>query len=515
MDIEETLKNKVQIHLTLEFSLSGRKINEVEADFKEVFDEVTCKSLGKYIEQREKTLIFNSNKKDRQICRMFKNRHLKLSYGNVFFDCRQVRDKNGCHIPILKDLGIADKKQLVIDSYPEILARCAYAPFRKAQAGIKNKMSLGSVHNMFQDEIQKCRQDELECLKYLSEMGYCPPEPMSGMARVMDDGIFIRRRTIAGRGKGQKQDKRHHMEVQMTRCDFYDNDKDCWSYPPCVYASIEPSKEHIRLGKTYLDVHTGLSRVQSVIHISDAKANGKRHCRQYNENSHWQLDWYHLSRHVSVLHKIDENWKQQVWDLIEVEKLDEAISCLKNGLDSMKKYTPPICASDDYGKKTAKWWTSRIKEVEDLIGYLKNNRDGIYGVKSLVGIIPGERLPFGSGPQERLGAILVAHRMKGHGKAWKQESASNMLWLISREFQSLPKNKEFEQARDEALWWKELQDKPVISSCKQKTAGKVKADIIYPQSASLPILEKHQTHTACYAKLKRMCFPGNAELLRH
>jgi hypothetical protein len=513
MDIEIKPSIKVNIQLSLEISLPGKTIDEVEVCFRKAFEEAACMSLGKYIEERDRMLVFEEmDKKEREIRKTYRNRHLKLSYGDVYFSCRQVKDKGGHFVPILRELNLPDKKQVVIGSYPDILTRCAFATFRKSQAGIRNPVSLGSLHNEFQMGVQSCRKDELEGIKYLAEMGYSAPEPESSVARVMDDGIFIRKRALSGRGKGEKQGKKHHMEIQMTRCDFYDKNGEgdgCWSYPPFVYASLESSKDHVKHGKTYLDIHSGLSRAESVIHISDAKANGKRHCREYNENAAWQLDWYHLGRHVRILNKIDEKWKKEVWELLEVERLDEAITCLSRGLDNMKNYAPPVHSGnngdlENYGKKTAKWWNSRIKEVEDLVGYLKNNREGIYGVKKLVGKIPGEDLPFGSGPMERLCGILVAHRMKGQGKAWKPESASNMVWLISKEFQKLEENEALREAIKEALWWNELQEEPVCSSQKSKDANstKISPAYVYPQSASFPIVENHKRSAPGYKTLK-------------
>lgn len=114
-----------------------------------------------------------------------------------------------------------------------------------------------------------------------------------------------------------------------------------------------------------------MSRCDTLVHLSDAGSNRKRHCRDYNKNSVWQPDRYHLGKHVRVLNRIDKKWKKKVWELIEVEQLDDAISLIESGLSKIKLYSPPVAGgSADFGKK--KWWEDQIKDVEELIRYLRN-----------------------------------------------------------------------------------------------------------------------------------------------
>ncbi len=513
MNIEMQPSIKVNIQLSLEFTLQGPKITEVEEGFRKSFNQAACECIGKYISKRDEMLVLReSDKKSRRVCRSFYGRSLKLSYGEAFFNCRQVRDENGYGIPILKELGLPEKKKVVFSSYHSQLSRCAQSTFRDAQTGLENPVSLGFLHGEFQRQAGRMRKEEEAALEYLNDVGYSPPAPVSHVARMMDDAIYIRERTLPGRGKGQKQEKRSHLQVQLTRCDFAapEGDKTSgdsfWTYPPAVYASIEKAADHIKNGKTYLDAKTGLSRCRTVVHISDAGANGKRHCKDYNENSIWQLDWYHLGKHVRVLNKIDRKWKKEVWELIEVEQLDEAIASIESGLEKMNKYEPPNSSgSENYGKKTKNWWKKRIKEVEGLATYLKNNREGIYAVKKLVGTIPGEHIPFGSGPMERLCGINVAHRMKGHGKAWKRESGSNMVWMINREFQKQPGNRLLEEARREALWWRKLQNSPLPSSFEMRNLpSKSKTGRNPAKPGKMPILTKARRSTPYYTPLKNI-----------
>lgn len=74
---------------------------------------------------------------------------------------------------------------------------------------------------------------------------------------------------------------------------------------------------------------------------------------------------------------------------------------------------------------------SKLKSLQSLISYIENNIKGIYAVKSFVKKIPAEYLFFGSGPVERLQAVMIGHRMKDQGKHWSSQGANNMVSLLS------------------------------------------------------------------------------------
>jgi len=460
---------KVKVQLTLEFPLPGKRIEEVERAFSDVFDEAKCRCLGKYLQCRDEQIVFEEmDTKEREICKIDHERTLKAPYGDIPCPCRQIVTAGGYSIPLLRELGLEDKQRIVVSSYENSLTNAALTTFRKAQHGVKNPMSLGAFHDAFQKRFRRERKAETAGLEYAIEAGYDAPAPRSDVARVMDDGIWIRKRTLPGRGAGLRQGTGTSMEVKITRCDFGDeNNPAYWSYPPAIYASIESSEDHVRHGSVFLDMTTGLSRAAHAIHLSDAKANGKRHCTEYNPNSVWQLDWYHLGRHLRVLSRIDRPWRDEVWEFLNVERPDEAMESVRSGLEKMKRFSAGIAYNEDADfahlkRKNHKWWEDRTKEVEGLLGYLHNQREGIYGVRKLVGVIPAEYLPFGSGPMERLCAVVGAHRMKGHGKAWRTESAQNMIFALRKTFSSSRENPLLQQAINDALLWDALQKEPVI-----------------------------------------------------
>jgi hypothetical protein len=521
LEIEKKPSTMVKISVEMEFSLPEHKIDESGKKFEEVFKEAACMCMGKFIEEIDKQVMEDSKTTGREICRKYK-RTLMMSFGEVEFLCREVKTLEGYSIPVLPHLGIPFRKRIVESSYGKVLDNCANTSFRNAQAGISNPVSLGGLHGMFQEVVGRERMLEENGLDFLNDVGYTAPPPQSDTAKVTDDGVWIRKRTLSGRGKGMKQEKRSFMEVQLTRVSFANPDElessgNYWSCPD-IYASLESSSDHIKRGKVFFDVQTGLGSCANVIHISDAKANGRFHCQEYNPNAKWQLDWYHLSKHVRVLGRISADLQREVWDLINVERFDEALSLLKTVCYEMKnlKNADFSCKNkflSDLSRKNKDWLMKRLEELEDLMKYLSNNRNGIYGFRYFVGKIPVEYLPFGSGSIERVAGYLIAHRMKGNGKVWCAKYAPNMVYRLMKKYRETPDSELLILAELEANWWKELQSQPDRSSSRTKGSEGRKCKKLpvygkestkYSSVASTPILMSGRTSASCYNTLKSL-----------
>ena len=169
---------------------------------------------------------------------------------------------------------------------------------------------------------------------------------------------------------------------------------------------------------------------------------GRRFCEFYPGKAVWQLDWWHLWDRVHNGCRFEPDLEKKIWDLLNAEKLDEAIAILSAYSEVMtsmeakvREISKSLCDDSALKVNPSIFWSSRkLKELNALITYLDNNRDGIYGVKAYQGKIPGEYLPFGSGPVERLQAVMIAYRMKGQGKHWGMEGAENLAWLLGREW---------------------------------------------------------------------------------
>ena len=69
-------------------------------------------------------------------------------------------------------------------------------------------------------------------------------------------------------------------------------------------------------------------------------------------------------------------------------------------------------------------------KLDDLLGYLEENWDGIYGSRSLKGKVGvKEVLVVGSGGVEKNIDLALCRRFKGRGMSWSRAGAQNLLKL--------------------------------------------------------------------------------------
>ena len=70
------------------------------------------------------------------------------------------------------------------------------------------------------------------------------------------------------------------------------------------------------------------------------------------------------------------------------------------------------------------------EKLEELLNYLEENRDGIYGSRSLRDRIGARQvLVVGSGGVEKNIDLILCRRFKGRGMSWSRAGAQNLLKL--------------------------------------------------------------------------------------
>ncbi len=70
------------------------------------------------------------------------------------------------------------------------------------------------------------------------------------------------------------------------------------------------------------------------------------------------------------------------------------------------------------------------QKIADLVAYIENNRDGLYGSRSLRGKVEAEKvLVCSTGAMEKNVDVVIDRRFKKYGMSWTTEGVNNLLKL--------------------------------------------------------------------------------------
>lgn len=450
----------VTIHCKLVFSLDCFLIEQMVMVLWNHLKEVGRQILKGILEGLD-AILMKEKAVDEDIVRSFDNRPLRTSFGDMTFRCHQTEKNGECSIPLLKVLGLAPRQKITGEWKILGILATLYATYRKALKiiGFTAAFSLAHLWRSVQKEGLLYRDKRERALYYYLE---CPPIwPYSerDFAILMMDGIWIR-----------KKQKRKHLEVKVARLVVACKQKDgTYQFKPMqIYATTAKSAIFLKKVKNFFDMTAGLSQIKHILVLTDGCGWGRKFCEFYPEKAFFQLDWWHLWRYVNRGCKFEENLVKTVWELLRVEKLEEVLTLL-NGyrramLSAEERLKMALKGIDFLGRFQVSYNKVQRKKLEELIRYIEHNKDGIYGAKALVKRIPGEYLVFGTGPVERLQAVMIGYRMKGQGKHWSEEGSENLISLLSRQWNG----KEVEEVLQDCLnglaEWEKLCEKPIFFS---------------------------------------------------
>ena len=428
----------------------------------------------------------------------FLDRALHTGFGWVTFRYRQAQMKGGKHFrPLLDMLGI-EKGQRRTDDLMEVsMLAVLYTSYRKALKTAGCICSLGSLWYTVQKEGKRYIRKRDNALYYYSEGESHVGDSEQDFAILMIDEIWIRH-----------TEKKRHIRVKVARLGVFRYRENSYEgMPICIYATAKGNqKAFLKKAKQFFDAPCGLALIPRIIVVSDGCDMGRDICALYPGQAVWQLDWWHLWNYVHKGCKFEKDLERKVWELLNVEKLDEALGLLcayREAMQCMEKklheYGKKVSAEEPSLVKPAVFWsTSQLKHLEKLITYLSNNREGLYGVKAYVNDIPAEYLPFGSGPVERLQAVLVAYRMKKQGKHWSVEGADNLIQLLCREWNGEELESILKEGIEGLAAWDELCRKGVNlpdEETRSRVMGtkKKRTDFSPNPSLCLPLLKRGRT----------------------
>ncbi len=121
----------------------------------------------------------------------------------------------------------------------------------------------------------------------------------------------------------------------------------------------------------------------------------------------YQLDHWHLRQKLRGIEPQDSKWVDDMMELLWKGELERVEGLLRS----------PGRVEPQKGER-----------IEQLIRYLEENREAIFGVKVLQGKVEAkEVLVVGSGAVEKSVDLLICRRFKGRGMSWSKRGANRLL----------------------------------------------------------------------------------------
>ena len=178
-----------------------------------------------------------------------------------------------------------------------------------------------------------------------------------------------------------------------------------------VYGGIEEPEEFGE--KLYLkgEDKLALSKARNVLVLGDGDPWIKNIAQGPYFMATYQLDWRHL------IVKTHQTFSHQP------KLVSELTDCLYSGrgeeMLSTVKLAKLLCEDEEKRQKIA-----------DLVTYIENNRDGLYGSRSLRDSVEAKGVLVGStGAMEKNIGVVIGRRFKKQGMSWTIEGANNLLKL--------------------------------------------------------------------------------------
>ncbi len=107
---------------------------------------------------------------------------------------------------------------------------------------------------------------------------------------------------------------------------------------------------------------------------------GKELCELYSDKAVWQLDCWHLWEYVHKACKFEKDLEREIWELLNVEKLEEALGILRVYHGAMKCMEEKLHSegqkllAEHSGlvKPNVFWSSHQLEHLKKLITYISN-----------------------------------------------------------------------------------------------------------------------------------------------
>jgi len=220
------------------------------------------------------------------------------------------------------------------------------------------------------------------------------------------------------KGKPTKE----NLEVKLAIC-YTDIKKKKKNYleNKIIYAGVEDTNTFGNNLYSLLEEKLNITSIKDKLLIGDGDRWIKEIKNLHFPDAKYHLDWWHLTKNIRKAMRENKRLNKLFLKYLYEGKADRIIETLAT------KY---------------KALTKEKQEINGLLEYLKNNREGIYGSKGF------EINKIGSGAVEKNIEIIIGRRFKKQGMSWSKEGAQALLKL-----RVLKQNKEDWDKFFEELKW--------------------------------------------------------------
>jgi len=399
--------------------LKDLTFKDIEQEFFKLGCEIARNLMQQFLEQADEEL---SKKRDKTQLRHKgkKTTTIKTLMGEVVFRRniykKVAEDGQVQHIYLLDEaLGFESIGTISPNLVEKIIELSCHKSYRQVAQTIKEltnqTISHQAVWDIIQTVGQRQREAEAQLIKAYRNNELCGDREVSLLFEE-SDGLWIpmQGKSRPKRGKGRKE-----LKIGLSYEGWkprYPSSKEYMTVGKTVFAGFHQAEDFQDLREATIASRYNTDKIKHRILNGDG-AIWIRYAHE-PETGIFQLDPYHLSKNI-VKNVKDKRARYYIK------------RCLKAG-ELSKAYT-----KIEKLKYKCNGLADRIKELNDLESYIKNNQDGIISYKDRIEMeisSPPEGLEYRNLGTMEKNVDIFAKRMKG-GKSWSEEGATNLAKIIA------------------------------------------------------------------------------------
>jgi len=404
----------LRVEETLEISIpqDGLDINRLEEILAEAFEEFEKRVVGKVFEEVEKEIL--EEEQERVVKKGKRSKYLCTRFGWILYERQKVRylEEGRYGFPLDEALGLRPYQQGTDWVRKRGVELACDHPYRQARDllawEIGEVLSHRTLHRWVQEEGRRLRREEETKRRRVFEEGDTLEEEEEGREIVVveADGTML----------SSQEERGGRFEVKLGLL-----------YTGKELESKEAKRKRYRLKEKVLygGVEEGEAFGEKLYLRGEERLNlgGAKHLLFIGDGAKWineiagadywksvyQLDWWHYQRKLREALRGEEKLIGELLRFLREGKGEEHRRLLR-----LRR----MMIREEAGK------------LDELLDYLEDNWEGLYGSWSLRGKVKAEEvLVVGSGAMEKNIELMIGRRLKKGGMSWSREGANNLLKL--------------------------------------------------------------------------------------